>query len=58
MTGNEKVTSFNLAGRPEAALSTHEYHTFILQIKQAGESSSMSWRTGCDYCDKTFWRWS
>ena len=41
MTAHEKATSFNSAGRPEVALSTHEYHTFILQIKQANESSSM-----------------
>jgi uncharacterized protein YwqG len=43
MTENEKATSFNSAGRPEVALSTHEYHTFIFQIKQADEASSMMW---------------
>jgi hypothetical protein len=44
MTGNEKATSYKLAGRPEVAPSTQRYYIFILWIKQADRRFRIIWQ--------------
>jgi|JFJP01.1.fsa_nt_gi hypothetical protein len=52
MIGNEKATSFDSAGGPEVALSTHEFYTFILWIKQEVGPSPIIWWQDCQHSEK------
>jgi len=46
MTGNEKATSYKLAGRPEVAPSTQRNSIIILRIKQADRRFGIIWQQG------------
>ncbi|MDD3814952.1 MAG: hypothetical protein PHZ02_09920 [Desulfocapsaceae bacterium] len=57
MTAHEKATSFELAGRPEVALSQQKHYSIIHKQKQQDKLFYMDWGPGRENCEKTQGGW-
>jgi len=52
MTGHEKATSLELAGRPEVALSQQKYYSIIHIQKRPDKLFCMDWVSGVKIAGK------
>lgn len=53
MTGDEKATSLELAGRSEVALSQQKYHSIVHMQRRPDKLFCIDWVPDRENCEKT-----